>query len=155
MPNPQHTQHDHITDSLSETRTLNTAFNSQFDAGRFNCTSRQAPCNITNFMELSPSWEAASSAATHRISQHFTEPEGSLSCSQAPSTGPYPDPDQSSPNRPILSLSKIHFDIVMDLLKLVSEVPINTTTRSRTRYFRHAYPTTRDNIILPPTFRSS
>jgi hypothetical protein len=32
------------------------------------------------------------------------EPEGSLPCSQEPSTGPYPDPDQSNPYNPILSL---------------------------------------------------
>jgi hypothetical protein len=32
------------------------------------------------------------------------EPEGSLLCSQDPSTGPYPEPDQSSPYRLILSL---------------------------------------------------
>jgi hypothetical protein len=32
------------------------------------------------------------------------EPEGSLSCSQEPSTGPYPEPDQSSPYHPILYL---------------------------------------------------
>jgi hypothetical protein len=30
-----------------------------------------------------------------RTSQHFMEPEGSSSCSQEPSTGPYPEPDQS------------------------------------------------------------
>jgi hypothetical protein len=29
------------------------------------------------------------------------EPEGSLPCSQKPSTGPYPDPDKSSPSHPI------------------------------------------------------
>jgi hypothetical protein len=31
-------------------------------------------------------------------------PEGSLSRSQEPSTGPYSQPDQSSPYQPILSL---------------------------------------------------
>jgi hypothetical protein len=30
------------------------------------------------------------------------EPEGSLPCSQEPATGPYPDPDESSPQRLIL-----------------------------------------------------
>jgi hypothetical protein len=39
-----------------------------------------------------------------KTSQHFMEPEGSLSCSQEPSTGPYPEPDRSSPYHPILSL---------------------------------------------------
>jgi hypothetical protein len=39
-----------------------------------------------------------------RISQHFMEPEGSLSCSQEPSTGTYSKPDQSSPYHPILYL---------------------------------------------------
>jgi hypothetical protein len=32
------------------------------------------------------------------------EPEGSLLCPQEPSTGPYPEPDQSNPYYPILSL---------------------------------------------------
>jgi hypothetical protein len=31
------------------------------------------------------------------------EPEGSSSCSQKPSTGPYPEPDWSSPHHPIRS----------------------------------------------------
>jgi hypothetical protein len=31
------------------------------------------------------------------------EPEGSLQCLQEPSTGPYPEPDKSSPYHSILS----------------------------------------------------
>jgi hypothetical protein len=46
-----------------------------------------------------------------RTSQHFMEPEGSIPCSQEPSTGPYPEPYQSNPHHPILS-TKIHFSIV-------------------------------------------
>jgi hypothetical protein len=34
------------------------------------------------------------------------EPEGSLSCSQEPSTGPYPEPDKSNPYHPILIVYK-------------------------------------------------
>jgi hypothetical protein len=55
-------------------------------------------------MELIPSGEAASCAATQEFPQNFMEPEGSLSFSQEPSIGPYPEPDQSSPYHPILSL---------------------------------------------------
>jgi hypothetical protein len=35
------------------------------------------------------------------------EPEGSLPYSQVPSTDPYPEPDQSSPYRPILTMRLI------------------------------------------------
>jgi hypothetical protein len=38
------------------------------------------------------------------ISKHFKEPEGSLPRSQEPSTGPYPEPVQSSPCHYILFL---------------------------------------------------
>jgi hypothetical protein len=37
-------------------------------------------------------------------------PEGLLLCSQEPSTGPYSEPDRSSPYHPILP--KIHFNII-------------------------------------------
>jgi hypothetical protein len=39
------------------------------------------------------------------------EPEGSLPCSQEPSSGLYPEEDQSNPYHPI-DLSKIHINIV-------------------------------------------
>jgi hypothetical protein len=39
-----------------------------------------------------------------RTSQHFMEAEGSIPCSQVPSIGLYPQPDQSNPCHPILSL---------------------------------------------------
>jgi hypothetical protein len=64
---------------------------------------------LTHFLtELSPSCKLCSLS---RTSQHFMEPEGSLPCSQEPSTGPYPQPYQSNPHHAILSL-KIHFNIV-------------------------------------------
>jgi hypothetical protein len=58
-----------------------------------------------NFMELSPFWEAA-----------FMGPEDSLPCSQQPSTGPYPEPNQSSPYHPISS--KIHFNVFFTYVRL-------------------------------------
>jgi hypothetical protein len=42
-----------------------------------------------------------------KISQHFIEHGGSLLCSQEPSCGPYPEPDQTSPYHPILSLQDL------------------------------------------------
>jgi hypothetical protein len=38
-----------------------------------------------------------------------TELGSSLPCSQEPTTGPYPEPDQSSPYYLVLFLSKIHY----------------------------------------------
>jgi hypothetical protein len=38
------------------------------------------------------------------VSQHITEPEDSLPRSHEPSTGPYPEPDESIPYHPILFL---------------------------------------------------
>jgi hypothetical protein len=39
-----------------------------------------------------------------RISQHFMESEGSIPCSEEPSTGPYPEAYESNPHQPIPSL---------------------------------------------------
>jgi hypothetical protein len=44
-----------------------------------------------------------------RTSQHFMESEGSLPCSQEPSTDPYPEPDQFNPRHSILSFHEISF----------------------------------------------
>jgi hypothetical protein len=55
-----------------------------------------------------------------RIFQQFMEPEGSLPCSQEPSTGPYPEPDQSSPYHHILST--IHFNTIHPCLGLPSSL---------------------------------
>jgi hypothetical protein len=49
------------------------------------------------YIELSPAWEAASCAEEFPI---LWNPKVH---SQEPSTGPYPEPDQSSPHRPTLS----------------------------------------------------
>jgi hypothetical protein len=50
-----------------------------------------------------PFWRSRQFCSYSRISQHVMEPEGSLPCSQEPSTGPYPEPYQSNP---------YHFSIV-------------------------------------------
>jgi hypothetical protein len=39
-----------------------------------------------------------------KILNILQEPEGSLPCSRKPSTGPYPEPDQTSPYHPIVYL---------------------------------------------------
>jgi hypothetical protein len=39
-----------------------------------------------------------------KTSQHFMEPEVSIPCSQESSTCPYPEPYQSNPQHPILSI---------------------------------------------------
>jgi hypothetical protein len=54
-------------------------------------------------MEQSPSWEANNQSASQDIPhQNFMELGGSLPCSQEPTTGPYREPDASSPDLPTL-----------------------------------------------------
>jgi hypothetical protein len=56
------------------------------------------------------------------------EPEGSLPCSQEPSTVPYPEPDRSSPYHPILS--EIYFNKEVFNYSIINKVykfPLDTT----------------------------
>jgi hypothetical protein len=62
-------------------------------------------------MEKDTSWEAAGRSATQRVSQQFMETEGSLSCSQEPSTCLYPEPEKSSQEHPS-RLFKIYLNII-------------------------------------------
>jgi hypothetical protein len=59
----------------------------------------------TQTQSVSPSWEADSHLATQEISPLLMETEGSLPCSQQPDTGPYPEPDESSPHPQVLPIS--------------------------------------------------
>jgi hypothetical protein len=62
----------------------------------------------TNSMELSRHLCSYS-----RITQHIMEPEGSLSCSQESSTGPYPQPDQSNSYHSILQLIRFPHGLLL------------------------------------------
>jgi hypothetical protein len=57
---------------------------------------------ISDSIELSPSWKAAGCSDAQKYFQHFVEPEVQLPCSHEPYTSLYPEPDRSSPYRPIL-----------------------------------------------------
>jgi hypothetical protein len=59
-----------------------------------------------------------------RITQHCMEPGGSLPCSQGPSSGPYREPDQSSPYHPIVSRRSI---LIHSYLRLGHPSGLSTT----------------------------
>jgi len=57
-----------------------------------------------NYIERSLSWQLNRRWTSQQISRSFTEPEGSLPCSQEPATCSYSEPDESSPHPHILFL---------------------------------------------------
>jgi hypothetical protein len=76
-------------------------------SGKLKTSQKRHPITLispqrTNSMELSPSWEAASCAATQEFSNILCNQKVNLPCS--PSTAPYPEPDQSSPYHPFIPL---------------------------------------------------
>jgi hypothetical protein len=66
---------------------------------------------LNNQLHGPESFRSYRSLSYSRISEHLMEPEGLITCSQEPSTGPYPESDQSTPYHPILS--KIHLNIIL------------------------------------------
>jgi hypothetical protein len=77
-----------------------------------------------------------------RISQRFMEPEGSLSCSQELSTGPYPEPDHSNPYHPTLSILILSTHLCLHLPSglFPSGVPPISYMHSSPPFVLHALP---------------
>jgi hypothetical protein len=69
----------------------------------------------TNSMELSESLRSQQLLGHWRISQHCMEPESLLMCSQEPVTGSHPDPYESSPHHPIVTVVHLRAQVSVAL----------------------------------------
>jgi hypothetical protein len=67
---------------------------------------------INNELHGAESFRSRQSLSHSRSSRHFMEPECSLSCSQEPAAGLWPEPDESTPY-PLFYISKINFNIII------------------------------------------
>jgi hypothetical protein len=80
------------------------------------------------------------------------EPKGSLQWSQEPSTGPYPESNQSSPYHTILS--KIHFNIIYTyvfvylVVSFLLAFPISYMHSSSPPFVPHALPISSYDLIF-------
>jgi hypothetical protein len=71
---------------------------------------------MTNSVEQKHSTDTDIYLETQKISQHFMLPENSLPYLQEPASGPYPEPDESSPHIPIY-VSKMCVKFIRTLLR--------------------------------------
>jgi len=88
---------------------------------------------LTNSTEQSPSWEADSLSASEEILPLLWNPECSLPCSQEPTTGPYSDPDASTPLSPPY-FSKIPSNIILPSMLRSSELSFPSGFRIKILY---------------------
>jgi hypothetical protein len=78
------------------------------------CSSHlYTPISLLSFLWTTSSWVPFESPPVAQLLKDLPTPEGSSSCSQDPSTGPYPEPHQSSPYHPHLISLKIHLNIIL------------------------------------------
>jgi hypothetical protein len=62
----------------------------------------QSVTDSTNSLDGAESWEVNSTFSFSRDFPPFIESEGSLLCSQEPTTGPFPERNESNPHPPTL-----------------------------------------------------